>query len=86
LSFVTHRVIELAADQALGFEDRVVRVGHGLALGGLADDFRRSAAKPTIEGVVLAPSALAMTSGSPPSSTASRELVVPRSDPTHFSR
>ena len=29
---------ELAADQALGRKDGVLRVGHGLALGGLADD------------------------------------------------
>src|SRR6201996_2638104 len=38
--------------------------------------------KPTTEGVVRAPSALAMTVGSPPSSTATTELVVPRSIPT----
>src|SRR4051794_27454477 len=39
-------------------------------------------AKATTEGVVRAPSALAMTVGSPPSSTATTEFVVPRSIPT----
>src|SRR5215470_2670871 len=38
----------------------------------------------TIEGVVLAPSALGMTTGSPPSMTATQELVVPRSIPITF--
>src|ERR687889_425082 len=36
----------------------------------------------TTEGVVRDPSALAMTVGSPPSSTETTELVVPRSMPT----
>src|ERR1035441_8986654 len=39
-------------------------------------------AKPTTDGVVLPPSALGMTTGSPPSSTLTTELVVPRSIPT----
>ena len=39
-------------------------------------------AKATIDGVVREPSALAMTEGSPPSRTATQELVVPRSMPT----
>ena len=39
-------------------------------------------AKATTEGVVRAPSALAMTLGSPPSRTVTTELVVPRSMPT----
>ena len=39
-------------------------------------------AKATMEGVVRAPSELAITVGSPPSSTATTELVVPRSMPT----
>src|SRR5215203_7568720 len=39
-------------------------------------------AKATTEGVVRAPSALAMTVGSPPSRTATTLLVVPRSMPT----
>src|SRR5690606_19963925 len=37
--------------------------------------------KATTEGVVLDPSALGMTTGSPPSITATTELVVPRSMP-----
>src|SRR5688572_30536202 len=40
--------------------------------------------KATTEGVVRAPSALGMTVGSPPSRTATTELVVPRSIPTAF--
>ena len=39
-------------------------------------------AKATTDGVVREPSALAMTVGSPPSRTATTELVVPRSMPT----
>src|SRR5688572_27776523 len=39
-------------------------------------------AKATTDGVVRAPSALAMTVGSPPSRTATTEFVVPRSIPT----
>jgi hypothetical protein len=39
-------------------------------------------ANATIDGVVRAPSALAMTVGSPPSRTATQLLVVPRSMPT----
>src|ERR1700761_9083541 len=38
--------------------------------------------KPTTDGVVRPPSALGMTTGSPPSRTATTELVVPRSIPT----
>ena len=37
--------------------------------------------KATIEGVVRAPSSFGMTFGSPPSMTATHELVVPRSIP-----
>src|SRR3954470_6923264 len=37
--------------------------------------------KPTIEGVVRLPSELGITTGSPPSITATHELVVPRSMP-----
>src|SRR3954465_8776811 len=39
-------------------------------------------ANATIDGVVRAPSALAITVGSPPSRTLTTELVVPRSMPT----
>src|ERR1700730_8370608 len=38
----------------------------------------------TMDGVVRAPSALGMTTGSPPSMTATHELVVPRSIPITF--
>ena len=39
------------------------------------------AVKPTMEGVVRAPSWLGMTWGTPPSITATHEFVVPRSIP-----
>ncbi len=39
------------------------------------------AVKPTIEGVVRAPSWLGITWGTPPSMTATHEFVVPRSMP-----
>src|ERR1700761_6834183 len=39
-------------------------------------------ANATMDGVVLEPSELATTTGSPPSRTATTELVVPRSMPT----
>src|SRR3569623_1624220 len=39
---------------------------------------------PTTEGVVRAPSSFGMTLGSPPSSTATHEFVVPRSIPMIF--
>src|SRR3954465_7963038 len=39
-------------------------------------------ANATTDGVVLAPSALGITTGSPPSRTETTELVVPRSMPT----
>src|SRR5689334_20171669 len=42
-------------------------------------------AKPTTDGVVRAPSAFAMTTGSPPCMIATQELVVPRSIPITFS-
>ncbi len=47
---------------------------------------RRSppAVNATTEGVVRAPSAFSITCGSPPSSTAMHELVVPRSMPIVF--
>src|ERR1700742_1189225 len=41
-------------------------------------------AKATTDGVVRDPSAFAMTAGSPPSRTATQELVVPRSIPIIF--
>ncbi len=40
--------------------------------------------KPTTDGVVLMPSALAITVGSPPSNTATQLFVVPKSIPITF--
>ena len=40
--------------------------------------------KATTDGVVLAPSAFAITTGSPPSITATHEFVVPKSIPITF--
>jgi hypothetical protein len=50
------RVLEAAADQALDREQRVFRIGDGLALGGLADQTLARSVKATIDGVVRAPS------------------------------
>src|SRR4029079_17450769 len=44
-----------------------------------------SLVKPTTDGVVRPPSAFGMTTGSPPSITATTELVVPRSIPITLS-
>jgi len=41
--------------------------------------------KPTTDGVVRPPSAFGMTTGSPPSMTATTEFVVPRSMPMTLS-
>ncbi len=43
-----------------------------------------SLVKPTTDGVVRPPSGLGMTTGSPPSMTATQELVVPKSMPITF--
>ena len=43
-----------------------------------------SLVKATTDGVVLIPSAFVITCGSPPSSTATQELVVPKSIPITF--
>jgi hypothetical protein len=40
--------------------------------------------KATTEGVVLAPSGFVITTGSPPSKTATHEFVVPKSIPIIF--
>jgi hypothetical protein len=75
-------VVELAAHQALDREDRVLGVDDRLAPRHLADQalaglgvdghHRRDQPAPSEEG---------MTTGSPPSMTATTELVVPRSMP-----
>ncbi len=46
--------------------------------------FSPESVKPTMEGVVRAPSALATTWASPPSRMATHEFVVPRSTPITF--
>ena len=66
--------------------DRIVRSGFVIACRLATSPTRTSPslAKATTEGVVLLPSALAMTVGSPPSRTATTEFVVPKSIPTAF--
>src|SRR5579863_2492965 len=66
--------------------DRTVRSGLVMAWRLATSPTRTSPdlEKPTTDGVVRDPSALAITVGSPPSSTATQELVVPRSIPTAF--
>src|SRR3954463_3825521 len=66
------------------FTDRMVRSGLVMAWRLATSPTRTSPflAKATTEGVVREPSALGMTTGSPPSRTETTELVVPRSIPT----
>src|SRR5438132_2337665 len=66
------------------FTDRMVRSGLVIACRLATSPTRTSPVfeNATTEGVVRAPSALGMTVGSPASSTATTELVVPRSMPT----
>src|SRR5665213_385419 len=64
--------------------DRMVRSGLVMAwrLATSPTSTSPDLAKPTTDGVVRPPSAFGMTTGSPPSSTETTELVVPRSIPT----
>src|SRR3954462_2986421 len=64
--------------------ERIVRSGLVIAWRFATSPTRTSPVleKATTDGVVRAPSALGMTEGSPASSTATTELVVPRSMPT----
>src|SRR4051794_36400639 len=66
------------------FTERIVRSGLVMAwrLATSPTSTSPFLAKATTEGVVLAPSALGITTGSPPSRTETTELVVPRSMPT----
>src|SRR5438105_10676821 len=66
------------------FTDRIVRSGLVIAWRLATSPTRTSPVfeNATTEGVVRAPSALGITDGSPASSTATTELVVPRSMPT----
>ena len=50
-------------------------------LAGSPTNLSPSFVKPTTDGVVLPPSGLGITVGSPPSITATQELVVPKSIP-----
>ncbi len=64
--------------------DRMVRSGLVMAWRLATSPTRTSPPleKATTDGVVRDPSALGMTTGSPPSRTETTELVVPRSMPT----
>src|SRR5258705_10944667 len=66
------------------FTDRIVRSGLVIACRLATSPTSTSPVfeNATTDGVVRAPSALGMTEGSPASSTATTELVVPRSMPT----
>ena len=66
------------------FTERTVRSGFVMAWRLATSPTRISPffANPTTEGVVRAPSAFGMTTGSPASRTATTEFVVPRSMPT----
>ena len=66
------------------FTERMVRPGFVIAWRLATSPTRTSPslAKATTDGVVREPSALGMTTGSPPSNTETTELVVPRSIPT----
>src|SRR6478735_9832567 len=66
------------------FTDRIVRSGLVIACRLATSPTSTSPVfeNATTDGVVRAPSALGMTTGSPPSSTDTTELVVPRSMPT----
>jgi hypothetical protein len=67
---------------ALDRTDGAVDVGHCLVLGGLADEHLAVARERDDRRGGAEPSELATTTGSPPSRTATTELVVPRSIPT----
>ena len=66
------------------FTERMVRSGLVMAWRLATSPTRTSPVleKPTTDGVVLPPSALGITTGSPASNTLTTELVVPRSIPT----
>jgi hypothetical protein len=72
----------VGAHVALDRTDGPVDVGHRLVLGGLADQHLAVARERDDRRRGAEPSELATTTGSPPSSTATTELVVPRSIPT----
>ena len=81
MAFFASGAVELAADSR--FTAKTVFSGLVMAWRLAICPTRRSpdSVKPTIDGVVRLPSLLGMTTGSPPSMTATQELVVPRSIP-----
>jgi hypothetical protein len=96
LSFIKTRALiscavyflpSISTDQSVPisrFTDRMVRSTLVTAwfLAGCPTSTSPLRANATTDGVVREPSELAITTGSPPSSTATTELVVPRSIPT----
>ena len=86
---VSHLPVLTAADpDVLSDEAKEAIVFLGLVMAwrfaGAPTFFSPFSKKATIEGVVLAPSLLAITTGSFPSITATQELVVPKSIPIIF--
>ena len=78
--FLVH-FVELAAHETLDRENRVVRVGDGLAFRGLADEPLAGLGKCDDGRRGACAFRFSSTTGSPPSMTAMQELVVPRSIP-----
>ncbi len=88
ISCAVHALPSTSTDHDLSpmwrLTERIVRSGFVMACRLATSPTRISPffAKPTTDGVVRAPSAFGTTAGSPASSTATTELVVPRSIPT----
>ena len=74
----------LAAHEALDREDVFCGLVTAWRLATVPTRRSPEAVKATTDGVVRPPSAFSMTVGSPPSSTAMHEFVVPRSMPMVF--
>ena len=79
--FISSVTSSAPAHEALDREDGVLGIGYGLALGDLADEPLAALGKCHDRRRGAAALALVMTTGSPPSMTATTELVVPRSMP-----
>ena len=80
LHFLGH-FVEAPAHEALDGEHRVLGIGDGLALGDLSDQPLARLGEAHDRRRQPPASELVMTTGSPPSMTATTELVVPRSIP-----